>query len=82
VEYRFHYIVSVERGQLLGPTTEQHDSAGLRDERRCRRARLTGRAVDVIAAEDDRRNCTRAQRLGERASAAAVASAVSRFAAR
>jgi hypothetical protein len=53
----------VQRSQLLGPTAEQRDFAGLRDERRCGRAGLPGRAVDVIAPENDRWSSTRAQRV-------------------
>ena len=108
---RFHDIDSVQRSEPLGPAAEQRYSAGLRDERRCGRARLAGRTINVITTEDDRWNSTRAQRLfrfglvaqirvrrvkprgvkklrkttrsaPERASAAAVASAVSRFATR
>jgi hypothetical protein len=46
----------------LGPGAEQHDSAGLGEERRCRRAWFAGRAVDVIAPEDDSGYLSGAQR--------------------
>ena len=34
VQYRFDNIVPVQRSETLGLAAEQHDSAGLRDERR------------------------------------------------